>query len=180
MQQQIAAFVLIVSVSGCGGATQQRSGAPHRAQAVPAPPSAERPGPPAVRAAAPAASVVSAVPGALAELPERVDGGEITRGTLTAVLSSGVGRFLQRVRAEPQLDRGRFLGWRLLSFAEGDATLRSSVLHPGDTVMRVNGQSIERPEQFKNVWDSLTSSSDLVLQVQRAGKQSEVRYRIVD
>jgi type II secretory pathway component PulC len=113
-------------------------------------------------------------------LPEQLEAGQISRGALNLVLSAGVGRFLGRLRAEPKLDGGRFVGWRLMSFAEGDATLRAGVLQPGDTVLRVNGQSIERPEQFKDVWDSMATSSDLVLQVERAGKQSEVRYRIVD
>ena len=113
-------------------------------------------------------------------LPDRVDAGEISRAALTVVLSGGVGRFLQRLRAEPHLEAGRFVGWRLVRLFDGGSPENDSVLRPGDTVIRVNGQSIERPEQFKNVWDSIATSSDLVLQVQRGGKQSDVRYRIVD
>lgn len=115
-----------------------------------------------------------------AVLPDQLEAGQISRGSLNVVLAGGVGRFLARLRAEPRLDAGRFVGWRLTSFADGDATLRAGVLQPGDTVLRVNGQSIERPEQFKDLWDSMATSSDLVLQIERAGKQSEVRYRIVD
>jgi S1-C subfamily serine protease len=133
-----------------------------------APPS---PSPPALETTAAAAS---------SDLPEKLEAGEIHRGTLVAVLAGGVGQFLRRLRAEPQLDKGRFTGWRLVSFAQGDATLRSGVLQPGDTVLRVNGQSIERPEQFKDVWDSMATASDLVLQVQRGGKNSELRYHIID
>jgi hypothetical protein len=117
-----------------------------------------------------------AAPGA----PERLEGGEIPRATLLAVLSHGIGRFLQKVRAEAHLVAGRFLGWRLLALFENDPAVRVGVLQPGDTVLRVNGQSIERPEQFKNVWDSMATESELVLLVQRAGKRTEVRYRIVD
>lgn len=109
-----------------------------------------------------------------------MEAGEIHRGALVAVLAGGVGQFLRRLRAEPKLEKGRFMGWRVVSFAQGDATLRSGVLQPGDTVLRVNGQSIERPEQFKDVWDSMATASDLVLQVQRAGKNSELRYHIID
>jgi hypothetical protein len=107
----------------------------------------------------------------------RVDAGSIPRSTLIAVLSSGVGRFLQKVRAEPHLQSGRFVGWRLVTLFDGE---RAGALQRGDTVIRVNGQGIERPEQFKEVWDKLASEPELVLLVQRDGRQSELHYRIVD
>jgi len=117
---------------------------------------------------------------ALPDAPGRIEAGDIPRPVLLAVLSRGVGRFLQHVHAEPHLVGGRFVGWRLVSLFESDPQLQTGALQPGDTVMRVNGQSIERPEQFKSVWDSLATQSELTLQVQRAGKQTQVRYRIVD
>lgn len=114
-------------------------------------------------------------------LPAELDAGDIPRPMLLAVLKGGVGRFLQNVQLEPQLDRGRFVGWRVVALFERTPELKErSALLPGDTVSRVNGQSIERPEQFKNVWDSLATESQLVLSVTRGGKQSEIRYRIVD
>lgn len=172
------AFLIVLGLCGCAGATQARPASPEHAQTAPTPaPAAPTPVP---EPADPAKSSAAASAGQGSALPPQVEAGEISRGTLTAVLAGGVGRFLQRLRAEPRLERGHFIGWHLLSFADGDATLRSGVLQPGDTVMRVNGQSIERPEQFKNVWDSMSTSSDLVLQVQRAGKSSDVRYRIID
>jgi hypothetical protein len=142
------------------------------AEQVPAPP----PPPGDAALVAGGAAAAPAAPGA----PERLDGGEIPRATLLAVLSNGIGRFLQKVRAEAHLVAGRFLGWRLLALFENEPAIRVRVLQPGDTVLRVNGQSIERPEQFKNVWDSMATESELVLLVERAGKRSEVRYRIVD
>jgi type II secretory pathway component PulC len=57
---------------------------------------------------------------------------------------------------------------------------RVGALQRGDTVMRVNGQDIERPEQFKEVWDKLAAQPELVLLVQREGRESELHYRIVE
>jgi S1-C subfamily serine protease len=171
-------ILVFLGAFGCAGSTAGKPPPSHpRAQAAP---------PPTVPAPATAAPVQAeqgekgVVDDPQGVLPEQLEAGQISRGALSVVLSGGVGRFLARLRAEPKLEKGRFVGWRLASFAEGDATLRAGVLKPGDTVLRVNGQSIERPEQFKNVWDSLATSSDLVLQVERGGKHSEVRYRIVD
>jgi hypothetical protein len=134
--------------------------------------------PPAPAEAAPAAA--TAPTPAAGPLPDSLDAGDIPRATVLAVLSGGVGRFLQRVHAEPQLERGRFVGWRILGFEASREQLGRSVLREGDTVTRINGQPIERPEQFKNVWDSMATESELVLSVRRAGKQSEIHYHIVD
>jgi len=175
----------------CGGSvahteTVPPKSKPEPAQAVPAAPAAV----PAQPVAGPAAQVETgagtaasgppAPPNDAALVTARVEGGDIPRPVLLAVLSRGVGRFLQHVHAEPHLVSGRFVGWRLLRLFEADPQLQKGALQPGDTVMRVNGQSIERPEQFKTVWDSMATQSELMLQVQRAGKQTQVRYRIVD
>jgi hypothetical protein len=139
----------------------------------------EQPPQPAVASTARAApgevEPASAAP-QMPPLPTTQDGGDIPRTTLAAVLDAGIGRFLQQVQTEPHLEQGRFVGWRLLTPIppEGGA------LRPGDTVVRVNGQSIERPEQFKNVWDSMATSSELVLDVLRGEHRGQVRYEIVD
>ncbi|MDD9934451.1 MAG: hypothetical protein OXT09_12655 [Myxococcales bacterium] len=124
---------------------------------------------------APAAVPTSAPAPELPPLPGSLDGGEIPRSELFAVLADGIGHFLRKVRTEPHLTGGRFVGWRLLTLPVEEGALRL-----GDTVLRVNGQSIERPEQFKNVWDSMATSSELVLDVRRAGKDGKVRFKIVD
>jgi hypothetical protein len=54
------------------------------------------------------------------------------------------------------------------------------VLRAGDMVMRVNGHSIERPEQFTNVWESMRTSGELVLDIRREGRDSRVRYLVTD
>lgn len=155
------------------------------AAAAPPPKVAPRPEPSkqaAVQPPAPAApdrATASSAPAPQSPpaLEGTVEAGEIPRPALLAVLSAGVGRFLQKVRAQPKLESGRFVGWTLVDLFDQKPP---AVLLPGDTVMRVNGQSIERPEQFKNVWDSLATESELVLLVERSGQQSQVRYRIVD
>jgi type II secretory pathway component PulC len=158
------------------------SGAARPAPAHPAaPPAAVAPAPsPApVQASTPAPAAHAAAVSAPA-LPDQLEAGSIARSEINAVLAAGVGRFLQRLRAEPRIERGRFAGWRLLRLPDAGPAPAAEVLVPGDVVLRVNGQSIERPEQFKNVWDSMATSSELLLDVERAGKRSQVRYRIVD
>lgn len=175
--QRILNMAVLAAVCGCGGGAATVAPATHPA--------------PAQRVEAEAAAALVEAPATVASaetedesapdspdaLPARVDAGSIPRATVMAVLSSGVGRFLQKVRAEPHLEAGHFVGWRLVSVFEGE--VRASVLRPGDTVLSVNGKDIERPEQFKAVWDQVANQDELVLMVQRKGKRSELHYRIV-
>jgi type II secretory pathway component PulC len=113
-----------------------------------------------------------------APLPVEMEAGVISRAALQAVLASGIGKFLQQVRAEPSVTRGRFIGWRMVSLFPDRSDVHVQVLRPGDTVVRVNGQSIERPEQFKALWDAMANATELVLDIQREGRSSRLRYTI--
>jgi len=109
-----------------------------------------------------------------------VNAGVITRAALRAELARGIGRFLRDVRTEPAFSRGRFVGWRVLELFPKRPEIRVQVLRPGDTVLRVNGRSVERPEDFKQVWDSLADARELVLDIQRDARASKLRYTIAD
>ncbi len=119
-----------------------------------------------------------------AQLPEPRQGdvllgGSITRADLSAVIAAGIPRFLQRVRTEPHKDGNRFVGWRLLSIFD-DPTFALGPIRLGDVVLGVNGRTIERPEQFFAVWETLSSASEITFQMLRADQAYEVRYAIVD
>jgi type II secretory pathway component PulC len=162
----------VLLIVGCGASTSQQASTAKKTAPAPAVTPATEPEP------APAPTATQAAP-APATLPASLEAGEIRREALLKVISAGPGRFLQRVRVKRVLDdKGRFAGWQLVQVFPGEGDV-SSPLRPGDTLLRVNGQSVERPEQFKSVWDSLALSSELVLTVRRGGQQSDVRYRIV-
>jgi hypothetical protein len=109
-----------------------------------------------------------------------VNAGVIERRVLDAELSAGIGRFLRQVRTEPAFSKGRFLGWRVLELFPKRSDIRVQVLRPGDTVLRVNGRAVERPEEFKVVWDSLKEAHELVLDIVREGHSSRLHYAIAD
>jgi len=158
-------------IAACGASTSQQASTVKKKPAATETAKAEPP-------AAPPAPVAEASTGP-GPLPPSLDAGEIQRERLMAVLAQGPGRFLQRIKVQRDLDaQGRFAGWKLVQIFPGEANV-STPLVPGDTLLRVNGQSVERPEQFKSLWDSLALSSELILTVRRSGQQSDVRYRIV-
>jgi hypothetical protein len=106
--------------------------------------------------------------------------GVISRSDLVPVLEGGLGRFLQNVETEPTFHQGAFVGFRIVSFFPGDLDYASLDLRPGDIVTRVNGRSIERPEQAVAVWEALRTASDLVVLYRRDDEELALEFRIVD
>ena len=110
----------------------------------------------------------------------RVSTGAISRDELLPVLDGGLGRFLQNVETEPAFHKGSFVGFRIVSLFPGEPAFASLDLRPGDTVTRINGKSIERPEQAAAVWEDLRTASNLVVDYRRGGEQHALRFTIVD
>jgi len=111
-------------------------------------------------------------------LVREVNAGVISRADLKAQLALGIGRFLRQVRTEPAFANGKWMGWRLVTLFPNRSDMQDGVLRIGDTVTRVNGHSIERPEDFKSIWDSLANANQLLLDIERDGKPSKLRYTI--
>ncbi len=109
-----------------------------------------------------------------------VTSGEIARVDLIPVLDAGLGRFLQGVGTEPDVVEGRFQGFKLTRLYPDDERFQRLDLQPGDTITRVNGQPIERPEQAIRVWEGLRVASELMVEYSRNGEPREIRFAIVD
>ena len=104
--------------------------------------------------------------------------GTIARADLDVVLAQGIGRFLQRVTTEPHLDAGRFVGFR---FTEMHSEIFTGIdLRPGDTLLSVNGHSIERPEEAMQIWSALRVASELTVEYLREGERRQLRFAIAE
>lgn len=158
MRPTVLGLLLITLTYGCGGTSAE---------------SRARPTTPAAPAAA-----VAVAPVAAQTAP--VSTGRIARADLEPVLAAGLGRFLQGVDTEPDLDAGHFVGFRLRSLYPTDARFAGIDLGAGDTIVRVNGQSIERPEQALEVWNGLHVASELMIEYLRRGQRKEIRFTIED
>ncbi len=110
----------------------------------------------------------------------RVSTGVISREELVPVLDGGLGRFLQNVQTEPVFHKGAFVGFRIVSLFPGEPAFASLDLRPGDTVTRINGRRIERPEQAAAVWEDLRTASNLVVDYRRNSEPHTLRFTIVD
>ena len=142
------AMLVVALCAGCGGAGV-------RSDVAPAPEPEELRAPPAAP-------------------PARQ--GTIARAELDGILDAGLGRFLQRVSTEPHLENGRFVGHRITALR--GALFEGVDLRPGDTLLRVNGMPIERPEQALAAWNALRVASELTLDLLRDGRERQLRFAI--
>lgn len=104
--------------------------------------------------------------------------GTIARAELETVLAAGLGRFLGGVATAPHLDEGRFVGFRLTELRS--ALFQGVDLAADDTVLTVNGMTIERPEQALSVWNGLHVASELTVEYLRNGERRQLRFAIED
>lgn len=111
--------------------------------------------------------------------PVEVHAPQIARAELDEVLDAGLGAFLGRVTTAPHMDGSRFVGFEIVELR--DATLFQGVdLQPGDVVLAVNGQSIERPDDAFTAWTGLRVASEITIAVLRGSERRDLRFPIVD
>lgn len=155
---------IVASLGLCGCA----SSPPNRTTAPPTSPSAAPTHPAPVRATEPAAQ-----PEPLTE--RTIDGRVVvSRRALRQLQARGPHWLLERVTVRPRLKRGRFIGWRIVRYAG------PGQLDPGDIVVRVNGSTLERPEQFMQAWTALPTRDKLVIELLQRGKPTRLQFDVVD
>jgi type II secretory pathway component PulC len=104
----------------------------------------------------------------------------IRRSAVQEALSAGPGAFLDRLAVDehPVFLSGRFHGFRIAAL-RGDTWVGVD-LRPGDVVVRVNGFSIEHPEEAAEAFYSLRVASELRVEYERDGEPRELRFGIFD
>jgi len=155
-----AIAVCLVTIS-CGGATSDKSQA--QTQSLDE-----------VALEPPAAPPSNSLPKEKAVAPP----GMILRNDLKQVLAAGPAALLQEVTTEPVKKDGRFIGFRITQFTRGKPAAID--LCVGDVILKVNGQKIERPENYFLVFQELQVASELRFEVLRKGEEYTLLYPIVD
>ena len=116
---------------------------------------------------APARSPVTA-PAAQSKAPATAPLGHVLRPEVDRVLvQQGPPWILRRVMREETFAKdGRFAGWRITGLPE---EWRAIDLRPGDVVSRVNGKTLETPEEAWDAWKSVAGAKEIKLAIVRDG-----------
>jgi len=98
----------------------------------------------------------------------------LLRPALKELQRRGSQRFIQGVRVRPAFHRQKFYGWTIMAY-EGPGELLQ-----GDIILRINQQSIERPEQFIAVWNGMAQQPSLMIEMVRKRRKLRLSFPIVD
>ena len=142
------------------------------------PPVAPEPEPMAVPAAAPVAAPTPAPAPRTCDM--FVKPGVVRRTSLVRVIDAGLPRWLQGVEGDRMLANHKFQGWLVKSLHPGDPCYKDVDLRQGDVVQKVNGKSIEKPDQAFDVLQSLRSAPALMVDYLREGKPRQFTIAISD
>ncbi|MDC3959052.1 serine protease [Polyangium jinanense] len=96
---------------------------------------------------------------------------KIERETLKTVLPMGLPWLLRRVWPEEVFRDGKFVGWRLVAIPEEWTGLD---VRPDDVVTRINGKTVETPEQLWDAWTSLATAPELRVTYERGAETKEI------
>lgn len=117
-----------------------------------------------------------------APTPSPVDDGSpavLTRQVLVDAAARGMGHFLSQVDVSPVVEGGRFVGFRLNSALHLRRWRRAGAdLLPGDVILRVNGQPIDRPERAVGCLAALREATELRVDLLRRGQPVSVRVEV--
>jgi hypothetical protein len=114
------------------------------------------------------AKTPAAAPAAQAKAAPQAPPGHVLRPEVDRVLvQQGPAWILRRVMREETFGKdGRFAGWRITGLPE---EWRSIDLRPGDVVARVNGKTLETPEEAWDAWKAVAGATEIKLALVRDG-----------
>jgi len=121
-----------------------------------------------------ATASVSAAPAA----KETVLEDSISRTVFNTVYREGPQRFIASLHVKPHVVGTRFVGYTLVGFEPTSPMKGGQYIQVGDTVMSVNGYSLEKPDQFMKAWQRLRTAKTLEVRVRRGEKTFTVRWHI--
>ncbi|MBW2523135.1 MAG: serine protease [Deltaproteobacteria bacterium] len=101
--------------------------------------------------------------------------GQVDRQTLDLVLLEGPVWLLERVPIEEVMEQGKFVGWRVQQLPSQWADVD---LQPGDVITAVNGQAVEKPNDFWAAWTTLSTAKEIKIAYRRYGEPNELTVPI--
>jgi S1-C subfamily serine protease len=106
--------------------------------------------------------------------------GVLRRTALVRLIDAGLPRWMQGVEGDRALANHRFQGWLVKSLYPNDPCYQDIDLRHGDVVQKVNGKSIEKPEQAFDVAESLRTAPAIMVEFLREGKPQRLTITVAE
>lgn len=107
-------------------------------------------------------------------------GGDVSRAQVKAVLDAGPAEILRGLEVAARRSENGFTGWRLVRFV-GDAPPFTGVdVAPGDVLLRVNGHTLESPQDLSALWLELYTAVAIDALIERDGLTFAIHYDVRD
>ena len=100
----------------------------------------------------------------------------LNRESMESALQN-IGQLMDQATIRPHIEDGRSAGISITGI-KPNAIFRKMRLRNGDVITGVNGRPIESVEDAVNIFDDLTSSSEIKIDIKRRGRQQTIDYRI--
>lgn len=88
-----------------------------------------------------------------------------------------LGQLMEQATIRPHIEDGRPAGISITGI-KPNAIFRKMRLRNGDIITGFNGRPIESVEDAVNIFDDLSSSAEVKIQIKRRGRQQTIDYRI--
>ena len=105
--------------------------------------------------------------------------GELFKADVQKVLERGPQRFIASLRVAPHMNGKRFVGFRIDGFAPDSPLVNSRGVQPGDVILKVNREPVERPDQFMRAWEVVKGADTLEVEMLRAGQRLLYRWTLI-
>jgi general secretion pathway protein C len=90
---------------------------------------------------------------------------------------SNINQFMTQARIKPNFVGGRPSGFSV-SEIQGGSLMEKLGLQNNDVVRKVNGQTIDKPEDIFQAYSQLQRDSNIELEIERGGRREVLRYEI--
>ncbi len=105
--------------------------------------------------------------------------GELERAVVERVLAGGPQKFIASLRLAPHMNGKRFVGFRIDGFAADSPLVNGGAVQPGDVVLRVNREPVERPDQFMRAWEVVGGADRLEVELLRGTQRYLYRWTLI-
>ncbi len=105
--------------------------------------------------------------------------GQIEHSVFYEVLAQGPQRFIAGLEVVGAFEGKKFIGFRIVQILPESPLYQNRFIKAGDVILKINGQSVERPDQFMKIWEKLQKTNEIEVLWKRGEERMRGIWRIL-